>query len=118
MSSIARRFDRHLYVSWGNFITPDIFGVYNNILPVIWDAVAGRKSLTATVIGTVFLTWLSQRLALEGDFALIVLGGILIVVTLLAPDGLITGLVDGFARCRQRIQRQGSEGAAAKEAGE
>jgi branched-chain amino acid transport system permease protein len=27
-----------LYVSWGNFIMPDIFGVYNNILPVIWVA--------------------------------------------------------------------------------
>lgn len=107
-----------LYVSWGNFITPDIFGVYNNILPIIWVAVAGRKSLTATVIGTVFLTWLSQRLALEGDFALIVLGGILIVVTLLAPDGLITGLVDVFTRCRQRIYRQRNDGAAAEEAGE
>lgn len=107
-----------LYVSWGNFITPDVFGVYNNILPVIWVAVAGRKSLTATVIGTVFLVWLSQRLAIGGDFALIFLGGILIVVTLLAPDGIITGLVSVYSRSRQRILKQGSDGAAVKEVGE
>jgi branched-chain amino acid transport system permease protein len=81
-----------LYVSWGNFITPNVFGVYYNILPVIWVAVAGRKSLTATVLGTVFLVWLSQRLALQGDIAFVVLGGILLGGMLLMPEGVLSGL--------------------------
>ena len=86
-----------LYVSWGNFITPEVFGVQNNILPVIWVAVAGRKSLTATVIGTLVLVWLSQKLSVQGNYALVVQGGILITVMMLSPEGAITGLVD---RCQ------------------
>lgn len=89
-----------LYVSWGNFITPDVFGVYNNILPVIWVAVAGRKSLTATVIGTVALIWLSQLLALQGDFALILLGGLLVAVMMITPEGAITGAVGALSKWR------------------
>jgi len=81
-----------LYVSWGNFITPDVFGVYYNILPVIWVAVAGRKSLTATVIGTVALVWLSQKLALQGNIAFVVLGSILVLAMMALPEGVLSGL--------------------------
>lgn len=91
-----------LYVSWGRFITPDVFGVYNNILPVIWVAVAGRKSLTATVIGTLVLVWLSQRLT-ETDYAFVVLGGILLGAMMLLPEGVITGIVDRGTALRARL---------------
>ena len=91
-----------LYVSWGRFITPDVFGVYNNILPVIWVAIAGRKSLTATVIGTLVLVWLSQRLT-ETDYAFVVLGGVLVGAMLLLPEGMITGLVTRGAALRARL---------------
>ncbi len=104
-----------LYVSWGNFITPDVFGVYNNILPVIWVAVAGRMSLTATLVGTVFLAWLSQRLALEGDYALIVLGSILVLSMMVAPEGILKALGDAVMRGLRALQgraRQGAEGGA------
>jgi branched-chain amino acid transport system permease protein len=83
-----------LYVSWGNFITPSVFGVHNNILPVIWVAVAGRKNLTATVIGTIVLVWLSQKLNQQGDYALVVLGGVLLFAMLIAPGGVIPALAN------------------------
>lgn len=79
-----------LYVSWGNFITPDVFGVYNNILPVIWVAFGGRKSLTASLIGALLLVWLSQALAIQGDYAFVVLGALLIAVMMLLPEGAIS----------------------------
>jgi branched-chain amino acid transport system permease protein len=79
-----------LYVSWGNFITPSVFGVTNNILPVIWVAVGGRRSLTATVISTVVLTWLSQRFAIQGEYAFVVMGALLVVVMMLRPEGIVT----------------------------
>ena len=97
-----------LYVSWESFITPTVFGVQNNILPVIWVAVAGRKSLTATVIGTLFLLWLSQKLAVQGNYALVVQGAILILVMMLLPEGAITGLVARFQALRQRLARGAS----------
>ncbi len=92
-----------LYVSWGNFITPNVFGVYYNILPVIWVAVAGRKSLTATVLGTVFLVWLSQKLAIQGDIAFVVLGAFLLAGMLLLPEGVVTGLGERIGRLFERL---------------
>lgn len=79
-----------LYVSWGNFITPSVFGVTSNILPVIWVAVAGRKSLAASVIGAVLLQWISQALALQGEYALVLQGAFLVIAVLLLPEGLIS----------------------------
>ena len=85
-----------LYVSWGNFITPDTFGVYNNILPVIWVAVAGRKSITAALLGSFFISWISQWLNEQGDFALVALGTILLSSMLFAPEGLIVKVTKIF----------------------
>ena len=79
-----------LYVSWGNFITPSVFGVTSNILPVIWVAVAGRRSLLAAILGAVALQWGSQALALQGEYALVVQGALLVVAVLILPEGLIS----------------------------
>lgn len=79
-----------LYVSWGNFITPAVFGVASNILPVIWVAVAGRRSLAAAVLGAIALQWGSQALALQGEYALVVQGALLVIAVLLLPEGLIS----------------------------
>ncbi len=90
-----------LYVAWGKFITPDVFSVTNNILPVIWVAAAGRKSLTATLFGSLALIWLSQWLAVQGNYAFIVLGAILIVTMMLAPEGLVTTVAERLSRMRR-----------------
>lgn len=79
------------YVSWGNFITPNVFGVTANILPVVWVAVGGRKSLAGVVVATVALSWLSQRLAIQGDYAYLILGLILITTVMLMPEGVAPG---------------------------
>jgi branched-chain amino acid transport system permease protein len=79
-----------LYVSWGNFITPSVFGVAANIMPVIWVAVAGRRSLAAALLGAIALQWGSQALALQGEYALVVQGTVLVLVVLLLPEGLLS----------------------------
>jgi branched-chain amino acid transport system permease protein len=79
-----------LYVSWGNFITPSVFGVAANVLPVIWVAVAGRRSLAASILGAVLLQWGSQALALQGEYALVVQGALLVLAVLVLPEGLIS----------------------------
>ena len=102
-----------LYVSWGNFITPAVFGVHNNILPVIWVAVAGRKSLTATAVGTVALVALSQKLNEQGDFAFVALGGILVISMMLAPEGLVLRLAREPAALWRRLRARRDERAGA-----
>jgi urea transport system permease protein len=102
-----------LYVSWGNFITPSVFGVTSNILPVIWVAVSGRKSLAAAILGAVALQWGSQALALQGEYALVVQGALLVIAVLVLPEGLVSiGLTLRRAIHRLKTRRAGAEAVA------
>jgi branched-chain amino acid transport system permease protein len=91
-----------LYTAWGTYIHPDGFGVAQNILVVIWVAVGGRKDLLAALLGALVLNWVSLRLASEGEFALLVMGAILVVVMLLAPEGLAIAIADRLQRLVSR----------------
>jgi branched-chain amino acid transport system permease protein len=90
------------YVSWGNFITPSVFGVAPNILPVIWVAVAGRKSIAAAIAGAIVLQWGSQALAMQGEYALVAQGALLVLAVLVMPEGLIS-VGDVARRLRSRL---------------
>lgn len=87
-----------LYTAWGTYIHPDGFSVAPNILVVIWVAVGGRKDLTSVVMSTLALSWISLELARFGEISLFVLGVILVLAMLLAPEGV-------FATIGERIGR-------------
>jgi branched-chain amino acid transport system permease protein len=92
-----------LYTLWGSYITPSSMGLTAAALPIIWVAAGGRKDLTATLIATVFLTWLSQQLAVKGNqYALIWMGAILLTVVLFAPEGLFVSL---WKAVQSRVRR-------------
>ena len=79
-----------LYASWGNYIDPSVFTLTFATLPVIWVTVGGRESLLGAVIATVSLEWFRQQLAITGsEFALVVVGTLLLLVVLLLPDGIV-----------------------------
>ena len=97
-----------LYTTWGSYITPSSMGLTAAALPIVWTAAGGRKDITTTLVATVFLLWVSQTLAVKGaQYALVLMGILLLVVVLLAPDGLVLLITRGMAR----IFRRGSVGA-------
>lgn len=82
-----------LYTQWGSYITPSSMGLTAAAMPVIWVATAGRKNIFGTIVITALLVWLSQWLAVYGsEYAMILLGAILLFVVLAAPNGLIPWL--------------------------
>lgn len=92
-----------LYTSWGQYITPSSMGITSAALPIIWVAVGGRSDLTATLIGTLVVLSVFQALTIYGSqYALVVMGLLLVCTVLLAPRGLVAnaGLLVGslFAR--------------------
>lgn len=95
-----------LYAAWGTYIHPSTFGIATNILPVIWVGVAGRKDLSAALGGSLVLQWLSLALASQGEYAPVVMGLILVVVMMIAPEGLVTERI-GALRGRGRIGAAG-----------
>ncbi len=78
-----------LYTSWGQYITPSTMGITAAALPIIWVAVGGRSDLTATLIGTLLVLSVFQALTIYGSqYALVVMGLLLVLTVLVAPRGI------------------------------
>jgi branched-chain amino acid transport system permease protein len=93
-----------LYTSWGQYITPSSMGLTAAALPVVWVAVGGRSDLTATLVGTFAVLSVFQTLTIYGSqYALVVMGALLVVVVLFAPQGLIPGIA-GLSRRMRRAR--------------
>lgn len=88
-----------LYVQWGNYITPSQVGLLAAALPVIWVAVGGREKLLAAAIGAYGLNWVNYQLSSSGNqYALVIIGTLLVAVMLFFPRGLVVSLLDLFAK--------------------
>jgi branched-chain amino acid transport system permease protein len=106
-----------LYTAWGQFIVPAAMALPAAAMPIIWVAVGGRKDLTATLIGTLFVLWLFQNMiVVSQQYALIVTGALLLVTILFMPGGYIVWLVENrgvlFGWRRRRAQRLSGASAA------
>jgi ABC-type branched-subunit amino acid transport system permease subunit len=95
-----------LYTIWGSYITPSTMGLTAAAMPVIWVATSGKQSIGGTIVGTALLVWLSQNLAVYGSqYALILLGAILLLVVLAAPEGLLPFVARQMRRIANRPDR-------------
>ncbi|MBB4003431.1 MAG: ABC transporter permease [Aurantimonas endophytica] len=82
-----------LYTSWGNYITPSSMGMTAAALPIVWVAVGGRSDLTTTLLGTLLVLAGFQALTIYGSqYAIVVMGILLVLTVLLAPTGLIMAI--------------------------
>jgi ABC-type branched-subunit amino acid transport system permease subunit len=92
-----------LYTVWGAYITPSSMGLTAAAMPVIYVATAGRKSIGGAIIGTAALVWGSQSLAVySSEYAMILLGAILLLVVLAAPEGVLPFFAQQLRRIRDR----------------
>jgi len=79
-----------LYTTWGQYITPSSMGMTAAALPIVWVAVGGRSDITSTLIGTLVVLSAFQALTIHGSqYALVVMGVLLVLTVLIAPRGLI-----------------------------
>ncbi len=90
-----------LYTTWGQYITPSSMGLTAAALPVIWVAVGGRGDLTTTLLGTLLLLGTFQALTIYGSqYALVVMGLLLVLTVLLAPERTRDGVRPAAAMAR------------------
>lgn len=88
-----------LYTAWGQYITPSSMGLGAEALPVVLVAASGRGDLTAALVGTVLVLAAFQALTVYGSqYALVAMGLLMVLTTLLAPRGLVLGLADAARR--------------------
>ena len=68
-------------------------------LPVIWVAFGGRKDITAALIGTLIVIAMYQSLTIYGSqYAIVVMGVLLVLTVLFAPEGIILTLARWISR--------------------
>ncbi|MAU96584.1 MAG: ABC transporter permease [Fulvimarina sp.] len=97
-----------LYTAWGNYITPSSMGMSAAALPVVWVAVGGRSDLTTTLFGTLLVLAGFQYLTIYGSqYALVVMGVLLVVTILAAPSGIFITVGSLFSKgLRRRLKRE------------
>ncbi len=97
-----------LYTAWGNYITPSSMGMSAAALPVVWVAVGGRSDLTTTLFGPLLVLAGFQSLTIYGSqYALVVMGVLLVVTILAAPSGIFITVGSLFSKgLRRRLKRE------------
>jgi len=90
LSSLFAGISGILYTNWGGYITPSSMGLIAAAMPVIWVAASGKNDFFSVFLGCILLVYISQTLAINGaQYAIIVMGLILVIVTRYFPDGII-----------------------------
>ncbi|MBB3148108.1 branched-chain amino acid transport system permease protein [Phyllobacterium trifolii] len=99
-----------LYTSWGNYITPASMGMTAASLPIVWVAVGGRSDLTTTLFGTLLVLIGFQALTIYGSqYALVVMGALLVLTVLVAPRGIVASAVSLASKRWTRKKAQSGE---------
>jgi len=87
------------YASWGNYVDPSVFSIAFAALPVVWVSIGGRESLLGAIGATLLIermrTGLSSGIGPIGpEWALVIVGGLLLGVILFMPAGIAPTLND------------------------
>ncbi len=83
-----------LYAHTLNFIAPSSFTFMFSIKLVTMVVVGGMASIWGSFLGAVVLTILPELLVVFHDYEIIIFGGILMVVMIFLPRGLVRGILD------------------------
>jgi branched-chain amino acid transport system permease protein len=72
----------------------------------VWVAVGGRRDITATLLGCLLVIAGFQSLTIYGSqYALVVMGALLVFTVLVTPDGLVFTAINRMGRLFKRVRR-------------
>jgi len=86
-----------LYAHWQGVISPDVFDVDLGIAIFLMLILGGADSKWGALLGAAFYTWVPDYLHSVAEYKEIVYGGLLVIVVIALPEGLI-GVVDVVKR--------------------
>ena len=92
MASVAGSLFAHCY----SFVSPDSFGIFASTDMVIMVVVGGMGSIWGSLFGAGLMTVLPEWLDIFETYKDIIYGGILVLVLMFLPQGLVTGLVENI----------------------
>lgn len=104
MASVAGSLFAHCY----SFISPDSFGIFTSTDMVIMVVIGGMGSIWGSLFGAGLMTLLPEWLDVFETYKDLIYGGILVLVLMFLPQGLVTGLVDNIKvkLARRKLKEQ------------
>lgn len=82
-----------LYANWGSYTDPTVFALSQSVQIIIWVVVGGVGTLIGPVLGCFFIQWLTTWLTTVDTVNKdVILGGLLTLVVLLLPQGIVPTL--------------------------
>lgn len=94
LSAAMAAFAGGLYAHYIGFISPQPFGTGFSIRLLLMVAVGGFQSIPGVLLGTAFVTAITEPLQQLGYFDVVVFGLLLILIMIWFPRGLFIGLID------------------------
>ena len=101
MASLAGSLFAHCYT----FISPDSFGIFTSTDMVIMVVIGGMGSIWGSIFGAGLITMLPEWMDIFETYKDFVHGGILVLVLMFLPQGLVSGLID-MIRIRLALRRR------------
>lgn len=80
-----------LYAHYMQFLNPPPFSVMTSILVVIMVVVGGMRTVWGAIVGTVLMGMLPEWLSWMENFWLVVYGGVLLLIMMFVPQGILLG---------------------------
>lgn len=101
LASLAGSLFAHAY----SFISPDSFGIFTSTDMVIMVVIGGMGSIWGSLFGAALMTILPEWLDVFETYKDFVDGGILVLILMFLPQGLVSGLVD-LIKVRLALRRR------------
>jgi branched-chain amino acid transport system ATP-binding protein len=97
MSAVAAGIAGGVYASLSNFISPESFPFFQSILFLLVVMLGGADRVIGPLVGAAVVVLLPELLATLGQYRLLFVGVLLLLVLRLAPGGIV-GVVAGWLR--------------------
>lgn len=101
LASLAGSLFAHCYC----YVSPDTFGIFASTDLAIMVVIGGMGSVWGSIFGAAFITLLPEWMDLFETYKDFVHGGILVLVLMFLPQGLITGLAE-IIKVRLALRRR------------
>lgn len=93
-----------LYIHSIRRAIPENFGVNFSIIVILTLIIGGSHRLAGAVVGAVFVRWLPEFVRDVQEYEGIIYGGVLILLTLFSPDGLVGLFENSFNWIKNKIR--------------
>ncbi len=96
-----------LYAHVMTFIAPASFGFHISVELLTMVVIGGLGSIYGSILGALLLTLLPEFLRFMHDYDIVFYGGLLVVMTIFMPGGLVRGIPELFRKLKKVFARKG-----------